>query len=79
VLVGSVPLVGDLFDMGFKANRRNVDLLSAHVDDPEGVARGSLLRVLTVALVLVALLLLLGVLAWQLLALVLGAVGGWLA
>lgn len=24
---GSVPLLGDLFDMGFKANIRNVDLL----------------------------------------------------
>lgn len=25
--VGSIPLLGDLFDFGFKANRRNVDLL----------------------------------------------------
>jgi len=26
-LVGSVPLLGDLFDVGFKANRRNLQLL----------------------------------------------------
>ncbi|MEQ8604085.1 MAG: DUF4112 domain-containing protein [Marivibrio sp.] len=26
-LVGAIPLVGDLFDFGFKANRRNLDLL----------------------------------------------------
>lgn len=26
-LVGIVPIVGDLFDFGFKANRRNVDML----------------------------------------------------
>lgn len=26
-LVGSVPLVGDLFDVGFKSNKRNADLL----------------------------------------------------
>lgn len=26
-LIGAIPLVGDLFDFGFKANRRNLDLL----------------------------------------------------
>lgn len=32
--VGSIPVLGDLFDVGFKANRRNVDLLR------EAVAKG---------------------------------------
>nr|WP_242468894.1 DUF4112 domain-containing protein [Rhodovibrio salinarum] len=27
LLVGSIPVAGDLFDVGFKANRRNVELL----------------------------------------------------
>ena len=26
-LIGAVPVAGDLFDFGFKANRRNLDLL----------------------------------------------------
>jgi hypothetical protein len=30
--VGFVPLVGDLFDFGFKANRRNVALLKQHFE-----------------------------------------------
>lgn len=30
LLIGAVPLVGDLFDFGFKANRRNVGLLRNH-------------------------------------------------
>ena len=30
-LVGAVPVVGFLFDMAFKANRRNLDLLRAHL------------------------------------------------
>lgn len=30
-LLGSVPVVGDLFDFGFKANRRNVELLRRHL------------------------------------------------
>lgn len=29
-VVGAVPLVGDLFDFGFKANRRNAALLRRH-------------------------------------------------
>jgi Domain of unknown function (DUF4112) len=29
-VVGLVPLVGDLFDIGFKANRRNAHLLRRH-------------------------------------------------
>ncbi len=29
-VVGTVPLLGDLFDVGFKANQRNLDLLKRH-------------------------------------------------
>lgn len=31
-IVGSVPLVGDLFDVAFKANRRNLELLRKHYE-----------------------------------------------
>ena len=31
-LVGTIPLLGDLFDVGFKANRRNVALLRRHLE-----------------------------------------------
>ena len=31
---GSVPLVGDIFDAGFKCNRRNVALLRRHLGRP---------------------------------------------
>ncbi|MEX2516131.1 MAG: DUF4112 domain-containing protein [Gammaproteobacteria bacterium] len=30
VLVGSIPLLGDVFDIHFKANLRNVALMTAH-------------------------------------------------
>jgi hypothetical protein len=33
---GSVPLVGDIFDAGFKCNRRNVALLRRHLGRPRG-------------------------------------------
>lgn len=29
--IGSIPLLGDLFDVGFKANRRNLTLLRRHL------------------------------------------------
>ncbi|MGC8202294.1 DUF4112 domain-containing protein [Aliiroseovarius sp. PTFE2010] len=31
-VIGTVPLIGDIFDVGFKANRRNVALLKTHVE-----------------------------------------------
>ena len=35
-LVGAVPLAGDVFDVAFRANRRNMALLRAHLDKAEG-------------------------------------------
>lgn len=35
-VVGAVPLVGDLFDAGFKANLRNIALLERYHLDPQG-------------------------------------------
>ena len=35
-LVGAVPLAGDAFDVAFRANRRNMALLRAHLDKAEG-------------------------------------------
>jgi Domain of unknown function (DUF4112) len=33
--VGAVPLLGDIFDMRFKSNRRNVELLKRHLTASE--------------------------------------------
>ena len=44
-LVGSVPLLGDLFDVGFRANLRNAALLDRHLADPKAVRRSSRLAV----------------------------------
>ena len=32
-VIGFIPFIGDLFDIGFKANQRNVDLLEQRVHD----------------------------------------------
>jgi hypothetical protein len=56
-LLGAVPLLGDLFDAGWKANKRNVQLLERYASDPRPVARSSrwLVFVLVAALVLLIL------------------------
>ena len=43
-LVGSVPILGDLFDAGWKSNMRNVTLLEQHLDQPHATERGSLMQ-----------------------------------
>ena len=40
-LVGAVPVLGDLFDVGWRANVRNVRLLERHVASPEAVHASS--------------------------------------
>jgi hypothetical protein len=34
-ILGSIPLLGDLFDLAFKANRQNLRLLQSHLDAPQ--------------------------------------------
>ena len=36
--VGTIPVLGDLFDVGFKANRRNIDLLKRDVVSRAGAS-----------------------------------------
>ena len=40
-LVGEVPILGDLFDIGFKANIRNLALLDGFLQRPVEVRRAS--------------------------------------
>ena len=41
VLLGTVPVLGNLFDIAWKANRRNYALLTGSLADPQGVKRRS--------------------------------------
>jgi hypothetical protein len=51
-LVGVVPLLGDLFDVGWKANMRNAALLEGYVIHPHATRRSSLVVVAAVAVAL---------------------------
>lgn len=63
--VGVIPVFGDLFDAGWKANLRNLALLQAHLDRPDTVGRASRRWVIaTVAGLLLLLLALGGLTLW---------------
>jgi hypothetical protein len=64
-LVGEVPVLGDLFDIGFKANIRNLDLLDGYLRHPAEVRRTS--RRFTALLVVGLLLLSAGAVAFAVL------------
>jgi len=56
-VVGEIPLLGDLFDVGWKANTKNLNLLEAHLQRPRDTASSSRRTLLLVGaglLVLVA-------------------------
>jgi hypothetical protein len=52
-LLGSIPIAGDLFDVAFKSNIRNVRLLERYAEAPQEVERRSA-RMAAVAVVVVA-------------------------
>ena len=63
-LLGSVPVVGDLFDLFFKSNRKNLELIEKYRDDPDAepsfadyalVGAGALLILVSIALPLILL------------------------
>lgn len=75
-LVGVVPLLGDLFDMAWKANDRNLRILERVVDQPAATRRSSRWVVGSVLVATVSLLGLASIGALMVLRAVLGALTG---
>ena len=63
-IVGTIPVLGDLFDAAWKANQRNFALLEAHLDQPQRVRRSSRLFVAGLVLALLAFLALVSAVAY---------------
>lgn len=62
-VIGMIPLAGDIFDMAWKANLRNVRLLNAYMAEPRRVTTTSRLLVFGLSAVLIAFILAMLVLA----------------
>lgn len=68
-VIGTIPVLGDLFDFGFKANRRNIDLMQRYLVDARRTRRRSWTKVLVtaaagIALILLVLFLLFRLIQW---------------
>src|SRR5688500_2191719 len=61
VVLGAIPLIGDIFDVAWRANSRNVRLLESWRAQPASTSKAS---TLTVAGILLALFLLIGLAVW---------------
>ena len=75
-VVGAVPVLGDLFDVAYKANVRNVELLERHDRDPGTVRRKSKGAVAAVVAAIALIALGVGVLAFFLARLLWQALSG---
>ena len=53
-VVGWIPVLGDLFDVGWKANTKNLALLEQHVQQPSAARAGSRRSLLLIGGVLLA-------------------------
>jgi hypothetical protein len=49
-IIGAIPIIGDLFDVAFKANMRNMRLMQQHYQ--EGRHRGSAAKVIVPVLII---------------------------
>lgn len=55
VVVGTIPLLGEIFDVSWKANLRNAELLEEHIQNPEQTEQQSKIVVWSVCVFSVAL------------------------
>lgn len=55
LLIGFIPVAGDLFDFGWKANVRNLALLERHAHPGSAATRGDWIFVLSIIGILIAL------------------------
>ncbi len=75
-IIGSIPLIGNIFDFYYKANRRNLNLLKKHYEEGkyQGSGNGILLAVV-IGLIVMFSLLIYGL--WKLTEWVFTSVGDW--
>lgn len=75
-LVGSIPILGDLFDVAFKSNTRNIRLMEQHYKD--GRHNGSAWKVI-IPVLLLLFLFIAGIvyLVWIFVAWIWGVIQGW--
>ena len=54
VATGTIPVLGDIFDVGWKSNRKNVQLLERYQAEPQRVKKGSWAIVVVMLMLILA-------------------------
>lgn len=54
VATGTIPVLGDIFDVGWKSNRKNVNLLERYQAEPQKVKKGSWAVVILMLVLIIA-------------------------
>ena len=75
VAVGTIPVFGDVFDIAWRANRRNYALLTGSVEEPRKVTRRSWWFLAGLCLLLMALVMIPTLVMGAVLGLILGSLG----
>lgn len=73
--LGAIPIVGDLFDAGYKSNRRNLELLRKHYYEGKHQGKGTGLAILSVVGIMAVAALLI-FLTWKLISVIIGVFNG---
>lgn len=60
VVVGAIPFAGDAFDLWFKSNTRNLDLMRRYLEQPNTATRGNWMALGVMATIVLAIVLLVG-------------------
>lgn len=74
-ILGAIPVVGDIFDITFKANQKNVQLLSNYYQSPRAAVERD---TVSIALIAIAIMVVIGLVIWltvKLLAWLIHAIG----
>jgi len=65
ITIGSIPLLGDIFDVGWKANNKNAELLDEHRAEAQKTERHSKALLWTVGIIMFLLIIfVLGLIVW---------------
>jgi hypothetical protein len=60
IVIGAIPVLGDAFDLWFKANTRNLGIIRRHLEHPETSTRSDWLILMSLVGLLIAIVVLLG-------------------
>lgn len=53
-LIGMIPLVGDIFDIAFKANLRNIELMTSYYNSPREAVKRNTISIVLISISLIS-------------------------